>query len=1331
MVATHRGHYDAVRDPVHRAKLWDPPQQEPQQVEALLTWVENLWRELKVTDEDRRLFLTAHDLPQRTLVERLQRTVRAEMVADAPKRSPATVRPKSAPFPDPRRRKHELDKRCEPLAAHARLLLRFRRATLRSLREIEAREKLVKRVKACFNLYRDGPAPKKKKRTIYDDDVLPLSEPALKEALSDLKATLRPLNEATARVVAAVAAWRCYQWRPEPFLWKGRDYLEKCTTDLHFLGDAACPEGVAKPDRRLAAALGPWMSHPATNCVWWHARQKSKSARDAQQDGELRGRDALRRWIRHTMDVATASHAGDRTAAADAAARAVMKLYAPIDEDTIKDLSSARSLLLDEPYLRNGVAKERVRMARAHVPLPTLRWLPPASDAPCILAAAAVFHGAKSYAQLQDAELSLNVRADGEATRRLKACASSNGKPRRRRRRKRRSLEAAPAPAPIKSVTFQTAQHAAVACNIFANKDNLGLRKLQLGFRLRRDRQITAVAAAKKAAHELKRKHLVRGGAPVLCLEREDGSDEFMRRQIASIDLRLDEPAKYFDLQALPARGDRESRGCDLRERLPPCSGANAPSQAMRTQHWDRGLLSGVYAFGRPPRAVAPDVLKKRKKKQKARYGGGWGSKETPHVQEARAPPTPQSEPEPEPEELRAATYHPRDGYLVDGSKASGESLVWCFRRGQRLALVQGQMPHERVRATATVVRFARGVYHCVCDDGECLTLDPTGHRTRTVEVPLERRAVTGLHRTERVPAGAPAPAPDGAPLGFDVDDAREVSRVDPGSWAEARGVVHGWVLKSVDKTKIADQQAFLDAVITIARVRRKGSVHLEFEVPTFELCRPGVEYATGQRLTVLYRQKWRDAAVLRKPLEDLDTASAAADRNRARLRVFMTPQLVETCVLGLNHANHSLLFGEAVHNEDAYREWREERPEWGDMFDGLRKRCLDRERRGKKRESYHALVNGFSGKPRWALANYDGPKYQASSFASAAPRVYTWKRPPGWDYGVSSDVVASDGTAWAAVADLPTLVKVLLSRKGDDASRGAQAQCRVLLVNGPKEDTAALTQQRRALIDAKAEETRRSRATLSTPPPSSRNAFDETPPATPKAPTGDGNESMYSPEALQRRRDRADDLIEAIPLNLIGGVETKKLMAEMAVKQAVRQLCANWRKRSMAMYADVRTAKGQLRMLLMALSAQRQFGDPSTHLVPYLVKAGSLHRVARRVTTEGASVLEHYLDAAYGQSYRPRYRFLLQALHTNRLVLLIDATGDAKTPAMEAAAADAVVDAFLLERVALEVPRCVITGDLSSHTLDTLRNRFATLEVRQGLKSDHDDGLDCWYEAV
>ena len=45
----------------------------------------------------------------------------------------------------------------------------------------------------------------------------------------------------------------------------------------------------------------------------------------------------------------------------------------------------------------------------------------------------------------------------------------------------------------------------------------------------------------------------------------------------------------------------------------------------------------------------------------------------------------------------------------------------------------------------------------------------------------------------------------------------------------------------------------------------------------------------------------------------------------------------------------------------------------------------------------------------------------------------------------------------------------------------------------------------------------------------------------------------------------------------------------------------------------------------MMALSATRQFGDPSTHFIPYLVKAGCLHRVARK--SGKGSVLEHYFE--------------------------------------------------------------------------------------------------------
>ena len=104
MVATLQGHRDAVKDPKHRAKLWARPatSEEPQQVDALLTWVENLWRELKIKEEDRHLFLEANNLPSRNLVDRLQRTVYAELVSsETPKRpkSASSSRPKRRPFP--------------------------------------------------------------------------------------------------------------------------------------------------------------------------------------------------------------------------------------------------------------------------------------------------------------------------------------------------------------------------------------------------------------------------------------------------------------------------------------------------------------------------------------------------------------------------------------------------------------------------------------------------------------------------------------------------------------------------------------------------------------------------------------------------------------------------------------------------------------------------------------------------------------------------------------------------------------------------------------------------------------------------------------------------------------------------------------------------------------------------------------------------------------------------------------------------------------------------------------------------------------------------------
>ena len=148
------------------------------------------------------------------------------------------------------------------------------------------------------------------------------------------------------------------------------------------------------------------------------------------------------------------------------------------------------------------------------------------------------------------------------------------------------------------------------------------------------------------------------------------------------------------------------------------------------------------------------------------------------------------------------------------------------------------------------------------------------------------------------------------------------------------------------------------------------------------------------------------------------------------------------------------------------------------------------------------------------------------------------------------------------------------------------------------------------------------------------------------------------------------------------------------------------------------------------------------------MIKASTLNRVAAHVASgkggrpdDGPSVVEHYLDASYGRSQQPRYRMLMQALYSGRLLLLIDGSrghpaGYAKKAA-DRGSKDSVVaedltknviDEYLLDRVGLEVPRIVVTGDFTAKEESALREKFVALEVRQGLKSDHDTGRDAWY---
>ena len=109
--------------------------------------------------------------------------------------------------------------------------------------------------------------------------------------------------------------------------------------------------------------------------------------------------------------------------------------------------------------------------------------------------------------------------------------------------------------------------------------------------------------------------------------------------------------------------------------------------------------------------------------------------------------------------------------------------------------------------------------------------------------------------------------------------------------------------------------------------------------------------------------------------------------------------------------------------------------------------------------------------------------------------RVYTPEAAVG--LGLHGSGALCDGRdAVGAIADLPSLVKVLLSRKGDDATRGSQSQCASCCkwaAGGHRAVAAA------ACSWSSGPRLRRSRPLDSPPTPvtSKRGSFDQTPPAT------------------------------------------------------------------------------------------------------------------------------------------------------------------------------------------------------------------------------------------
>ena len=611
-------------------------------------------------------------------------------------------------------------------------------------------------------------------------------------------------------------------------------------------------------------------------------------------------------------------------------------------------------------------------------------------------------------------------------------------------------------------------------------------------------------------------------------VERKSG-----REKKPIVDTLLDEPEKNFDLSILPCRSEHTPHGIKMRERLPPVptidgDGAGAAARAYRSRarktHWARGLLSGIF-----------------------------------HV-------VPGAPPDADPE-LVPARWARSDGYTVGegASKPGHASLLWCFREGQRVALLRGTAPYERVRATACVVRLeANGEYHLETDLGAGLRFDPTGQHRVTLQFPLQARpradADPVMDRRPESAGSSSRPPEEPSPFGFDVDDTNAVVRVDGASWAEHFGVRHGWVATAVDGEPVHGSSAMKNAArrsVVSATVRRKPTVDVAFDVLTHELLRPGVEYASGQRVSILHRTRWRDAIVLRKPLEDEDAASKA----RTRLRIFLGDSghgAVETGLCTLNMANHALLFLPSKQYVDELKRWRLERPEWGEMFDTVRRRCLGREasHHSVVRESYHGLVNGVGHtKPKWAGPETEMPRYQATALPT--PRVYAWQDANSRDPFFCR---APDGSPWSDVGDLRRLTQALLHRRHEDLGQGAVANARLLLVDGKPEDTGHRLAERRKstrqTFEARELQRRTSRAA---------------------SPGGDRSPSISPTKAFEDqssdgpgRKTRVKQLIEAIPI-MEFGEHSRKLAQDMAVKAAAKKIGAMWNRRSMVQYARPR----------------------------------------------------------------------------------------------------------------------------------------------------------------
>lgn len=778
----------------------------------------------------------------------------------------------------------------EDLMDRVRFLNSFRLATVRVLTLIEKREE--------------------QKMSAYEDSV------------------------ATKRIIGAIAAWRCFQYRPHAFVWRGRDYLSQI--------------------RR---------QNPSE---WW----RKPEAGDA----------LVQKWIWEHQSLSSLEEI-------EARARTWL-------DTSFLECGRLRRVVAENDAMQRAIETERSRMQRAGLHLPLLRSSSLARPIEKL---------ASSYLDREDGAANLYASfAQDRQRRRPKSAVAKSTKLRRATENRISSSQEA----------FATK----------ANAQKVRPRSASVVFRRSGEPLMTKEKSRRKSRYRSSSHSNAHFDIPDKALnQRETGmmfrlDDDDDRAADGNIEsrnhsrtMKILEP-KSCDQATLPLFNLEEHHFlasqlpnhvfCSYRgwwmwrnvPKLPDCGRATSPLDVVRREarcfHWGLGLPSGVYAL---------------------RRNGTW------------------LEGDGRPSSGKHSFFAPTfdvDTLRWKGSDVKEESLVWCFRSGQRVALVRDEWPSATIWAAATVIGYSpeESTYALHLDNGAGLRYDPTGRTRCTLRFRIDKS--DGFSMPPKTNNGTDAHSrlvgskSTLSSFGFDVDDARTVVRVDDNTPAAHLGVQHGWVVESIDGKEIECSSAATSSIrdqiclaLASSASEEEEAVDVEFACFSHILCSANTIYHAGQHLSVFYISQWYDAILLKLPANRTQIDELVATTGvQVRLRIFFGKHnAAETVTMCLNHTNHSLRFISTCSYTKNLLDWFEEED-------------ADKSQGGSQ-------VDNVAGIAASEVASQESQKYKVT-LTTTTPRYLR----------------APSGSFWSSVDTIDALAAELLSKSGDSNRLGKTVPIRAFL---------------------------------------------------------------------------------------------------------------------------------------------------------------------------------------------------------------------------------------------------------------------------------------------